>query len=265
LNFQEIEESMRFWSNSVKLFGLMLVVGLAILSGLAGVQAQSDPTNTPAEPQVVQITTADGRTHTANYWALPADLTPESGAPAVAVMHALPSNMQTGLPLVEPLLQAGHNVLLVDWVRSDPVGDIQTWLDWLRHQPGVRPDAISTLGSGIGGNGAIISCANDEQCMTAIAVSPISPSILEESLGFSGLVESALSDGLSDRSVLLIGSHNDPYSDLNEMFPFAEGEIGLRLYAGYSAREGLFTHSRNADGVIQFITSWLNEHTPVAV
>ncbi len=257
---------MCFWSNSVKLCGLVLIVGLAILSGLseATVQAQADPTNTPAEAQIVEVTTADGMTLMADYWALSPDQTPSTGAPAVVVMHAYYATRQAGVPLVGPLLRAGYNVLFSDWRVADSLDDIQIWLDWLRDQPNVRPGAISTLGSGVGGTGAIISCANDAQCVTAIAVSPalVDPR-LPTALG--DLAKSALSDGLSARSALLIASQQDPYSDAKDMIPFAMGEIGLRLYPGSDAREGLFTGSRHADSVIQLITSWLNEHTPAAV
>jgi hypothetical protein len=261
-----MEEAM--WSNSVKLCGLILVVGLAILSSLAAVQAQADATNTPAEPNIVQLTTADGQTLEAEYWGLSADQTPASGAPAVVVMHAFYANRQAGLPLVEPLMQAGYHVLLVGNYRQEVVGDVQTWLDWLRDQPGVRPDAISTLGSGVGGTTALISCANDEQCVTAISVSGgISGFMLppSETAQVSALAESALSEGLSDRSALLIASHDDSYTETEAMIPLAEGEIGLRLYAGSDARESLFSGSRHADDVIHLIVSWLDEHTPAAV
>src|SRR5689334_17065923 len=80
----------------------------------AAVTAQeTDATNTPAELQIIQVTTADGLTQEADYWALSPDQTPGSGAPAVVVMRAYYATRRTNLPLVETLLQAGYHVLLV--------------------------------------------------------------------------------------------------------------------------------------------------------
>jgi hypothetical protein len=219
-------------------------------------------------PEIVHVTTADGRTLEAQYWALPTDETP-SKAPAVVVMHALHSTQSSGVPLVEPLLQAGYHVLFSDWHATDSLEDIQLWMDWLRDQPTVRPDAISMIGSGIGATGAIISCANDDQCVTVIAVSPgIAQINLSVSDSLDVLMESALADGLSHRSVLLIATQGDPYADPENMIPYAtgqlaRGEIGLRIYSGSAAREALFTSPEHGEKVIQLIISWLNEHTPV--
>jgi hypothetical protein len=78
------------------------------------------------------------------------------------------------------------------------------------------------------------------------------------------LVESALTDGLNDRSVLMIATQGDYYADPENMILFATGpgsrvEIGLRIYSGAEARETLFTSPTHAHSVIQSIT-WLNEN-----
>ena len=241
----------------LRLLVLLLLFALAFTNIATGFAQDATP-----EPQIVQMTSADGSTTLeADYWVLSADQTPASGAPTVVFIHQYGDRRAGGLPLVEPLLAAGYNVLLVDR-RADKVDDIQTWLDWVRDQPGVRPNAISLLGPGVGGTLALIGCANDEQCVTAIALSPrLNGYGLPQTA--STLVESALSEGLTTRSVLLIASERDFNSQAKDMIPFAEGEIGLRLYAGSDHASFLYSsYSEYADSVIQLIISWLNEHTP---
>lgn len=234
---------------------LLLLFALAFTNIATGFAQDAHP-----ESQIIQVTSADGSTTLeADYWVLSDDQTPASGVPTVVFIHQYGDVRSGGLPLVEPLLAAGYNVLLVDR-RANKVEDIQTWLNWVRDQPSVRPNAISLLGPGVGGTLALIGCANDEQCVTAIALSPrlngygLPPTA-------SILVENALSEGLTTRSVLLIASERDPYSQAKDMIPFTTGEIGLRLYAGSDHGSFLYGNSKYADNVIQLIISWLNEHT----
>mgnify|MGYP000675111174 CR=1 FL=1 len=135
--------------------------------------------------------------------------------------------------------------------------DVQTWLDWLREQPGVRADAISMVGASIGANLALIGCANDDDCVTAIALSP-------GLVYYSLKTESSISNQLSKRSALLIASQTDQYSadSVKQLVNSATGDIGARIYAGTAHGTQLFEVSDAVrEGLITLIVSWLDEHT----
>jgi pimeloyl-ACP methyl ester carboxylesterase len=166
-------------------------------------------------------------------------------------------------PMIQPLLDAGYNVLNVDlrgfgetggnqeWDVA--IGDVQTWLDWLRTQPGVNPDEIAVIGASIGSNLALMGCANDAKCVTAIALSP--------GLSYQGLKpEPYLKDGLKDRSALLVASHGDRESavSVRQMASSATNDIGMRIYPGRAHGLELFD-TRNSS-ITSLILDWLAEH-----
>src|SRR6185369_9428606 len=113
---------------------------------------------------------------------------------------------------VPELTKAGYSVLNVDLRGHGATGgktnwpmavtDVQTWLDWVRTQPNIRANSVSIIGASVGSNLALIGCANDKDCVTAIALSPGSD--------YFGLrPNDFIADGLKDRSALLVVSRKD--------------------------------------------------------
>lgn len=215
------------------------------------------------QPHTIQVTADDNLTLIGDYYpALSAD---SVSKPAVLLLHMIGSNRDSWSPLIPALQNAGYHVLAVDLRGHGATGgdinwsaattDVQTWLDWLRDQPEVLPDSISIIGASIGANLALIGCANDADCVTAIALSP-------------GLVYYSLKpdvNQLNKRSALLIASQNDHYpaDSLKQMLTDATGDIGGRIYAGSTHGTHLFEVSDKVrEGLITTIVSWLDEHIP---
>ncbi|MGB1285765.1 MAG: alpha/beta hydrolase [Aggregatilineales bacterium] len=187
----------------------------------------------------------------------------EQGHPAVLLMHMLGGQRDDYEALIPILLDAGYVVLTVDMRGHGATGgsndwtlaeeDVQVWLDWLREQESVNGAAVATLGASIGSNLALMGCANDEGCMTAIALSP--------GLDYRGVAPvDAVNEALSERSALLIASHADAYSadSVREIFGSAPGNITARLYSGRAHGTQLFVNE--LESVSQVIVAWLNEH-----
>lgn len=232
-----------------------LMIVMLLLAVTSYVFAQDIP-----EPQIVEVPAADGLALIGDFYGT------DSPAPAVLLMHMYNRNRGDWEPLISPLLEAGYAVLAVDlrgfgetkgsqdWEAA--TGDVQTWLDWLREQPNVRPEAVSIIGASIGANLTLIGCANDEQCVTAVALSP--------GLNYQGLEpESFVTDGLRERSALLIAAQGDRESStaVKTMVGSARGEVGLQLYTGSPHGTAMFT-PRLQDRVLKLIVDWLVEHTP---
>jgi alpha-beta hydrolase superfamily lysophospholipase len=231
-----------------------LFVMLAIVCFMSPLSAQ-EPASSPAE-----VTAADGQVLKGDWYA---PLTPpEGGAPAILLLHMYGSNRIAYAPLIPLLHDAGYAVLNVDlrgfgqsrgsrnWNAAQT--DVQLWLDWLREQDGVRDDALVTLGASVGANLALIGCANDEGCVTSIALSP--------GFSFYGIQpEDAVINGLRDRSVLLIASHtdNDSAITVRQMGNYARNNVLVRIYPGSAHGTSLF--NRQLDSVSSLILLWLDE------
>jgi alpha-beta hydrolase superfamily lysophospholipase len=211
--------------------------------------------------EVVQVEATDGLALVGDYYAVPAD----GDGRAVLLIHMLSSRRSAWEPLIPALNEAGYAVLNIDmrghgdtggrrdWVAAET--DVQTWLDWLREQDGVRAEAVSIVGGSIGSNLALMGCANDAACVTAVALSP--------GLNYQGVEpKDSVVTGLSERSALLVASHRDSGSAVavEEMAADATGEIGLRLYTGSAHGTALFRE--RAEAVNALIVAWLDEHTP---
>ncbi len=236
---------------------LLLLLIFILTTGI--INAQDDDTLTP---EAVEVEATDGLI-------LAGDLfTQMDDAPAVLLMHMLGGNRSAWEPFITPLYDAGYTVLAVDlrghgqtrgerdWTLAE--ADVQTWLDWLRTQDGVRAEAVSIVGASIGSNLALLGCANDVDCVTAIALSP--------GADYFGVMPSeAVAIGLAERSTLLVGSYDDGsvVEDILSMVGDAEGEIGVRFYTGRAHGTNLF---RSEDEqFINMMIDWLNEHTPDAL
>lgn len=236
----------------------VLLILVFLLIAAAYTIAQDEP-----EPEVVEIAAADGLTLVGDYY----DAATDTPAPAILLMHMNNGKRDDWLPLIPSLLEIGYNVLAVDlrgfgdskgdrdWEAA--TSDVQTWLDWLREQPNVRPEAVSTGGASIGSNLAIVGCANDEQCVTAIALSPGENYFGVEPQEF-------LTNGLRGRSALLVAAQGDRESSVGvkAMIANTNGEIGVQLYTGSLHGTSLFISPDFKDRLIALIVDWLVEHTP---
>ena len=208
----------------------------------------------------VEIPTEDGLTIIGDFYA-PTDLTDET-APAVLLLHMLSSNRSAWRPLIPELVDAGYYVLAVDMRGHGDTGgsndwelavtDVQVMLDWLKAQDSVGE--IATIGGSIGSNLALIGCGNDEDCVTAIALSP--------GLDYRGVQpqESIVTD-LAQRSALLIGSHDDDPSggDIPQLVADASGEVGMWLFPGRLHGTNLL-NVPFGERVIGMIVTWLDTH-----
>jgi dipeptidyl aminopeptidase/acylaminoacyl peptidase len=134
-----------------------ICVIILIMGVLFPAQAQ-EATEEAVTPQAVEVEAADGLLLRGDYYAPAAE-----NAPAVLLLHQLGSSRVSWSPLIPALLDEGYTVLAVDlrghgetggtsdWTAA--VSDVETWLDWLRAQPGVRADAVSIIGASIGSGG----------------------------------------------------------------------------------------------------------------
>ncbi len=235
----------------------MFLFALLAAGGFTAAQDLPDPVD-------VTVSASDGLELAAKFYP-----TTAVNAPAVLLLHMLGSSRVAWLPLIVPLREAGYAVLAVDmrghgqtggtqdWVLAE--ADVQVWLDWLKAQEGINPDALAIVGASIGSNLALIGCANDPTCVTAIALSP--------GLDYRGVMpEAAVVSGLADRSALLVASHDDLESSdaVKQMAMNAtDGEIGLRLYPGFAHGTELLL-GNTTDSVLALVIGWLDEHLPVS-
>ncbi len=229
---------------------ILLICVLLSLALVSGGLAQDTPL---LEPQTVQITAGDGLMLVGDFYALSEEQISEEGAPAVVLFHDRRSTRDMWTPLVGPLVDGGYHVLTVDirgkgvtggdedWLAA--LGDVQTWLDWLKTQPGVRADALSTGGAAIGGHLALIGCHHDEACVSAFAIAPpcvqsTDPaclSVFEEVPGLQELGEmsaEAVNDVLRNFPILLVSVRGEPAFDgsVQTLVSLSLGEISVWLY-----------------------------------
>lgn len=214
-------------------------------------------------PVEVEVEAPDGQILRGSYYAVAASELPDTGAPAVLLMHMNNSNRDAWRPVIQPLVDAGYNVLTVDLRGFGRTGgsrdwelartDVLTWLEWLRTQPEVDAAFVSTMGASIGSNLAVVGCGDDPDCVTAIALSP--------GLDYFGVKPAeALETTLENRSALIVTAHNDrqSVSGVGGMLEAAEGEVGLRIFTGASHGTNLFL--TYGDRLIPLIIDWLDEH-----
>ena len=241
-------------------------IALVILLLTSGVIAQYDSTadeftdDATAEPEadwIVEVEAADGLILVGDFINL------GESRPTVLLLHQLYTTRTSWSPLVWPLAEAGFNVLVVDlrgfgdtrgaidWMKA--VEDVQVWLDWLREQPGVHPDMISTLGSSMGSSLALVGCANDARCRTAIALSPGWDYYRVETAG-------AFGEDFGERPVLLVYSERDRWPSLGipRILETATNPVELLAYPGND--HGMTLFDTYEDTLILRIIDWLNQY-----
>lgn len=236
------------------LFGVSaLVMSLVALP----VSSAQTPSPTPGNPHTVSIEATDG-------WALVGDLyVVDRANPTVLLLHQLYTTRASWNMILPALLDAGYNVLAVDvrghgdtggginWPQA--VQDVQTWLDWLRGGVGVRPDAISTMGASMGSSLALLGCANDPACRTAVAISP--------GWNYYDLnLRDAFVGGLANRPVLLIYAIRDywPRIGVPRLLEVAAGPVTVEtLPQNAHGMDLLYIYDTT---LIPRIIEWLNTH-----
>ncbi len=240
-----------------KIVRLFLAVALLlVIFPLSAQDSDSLPT-----PQRVELTTSDDITLVGDFYAVPEAA---DELPAVILLHGQGSDRHEWTPLIEPLLTKGYNVLNVDQ-RSfgessgqremlKMIDDIALWMAWLRDQPAVRDDAISTIGSSMGTVPALGGCAVDEGCPTAIAISPGDfPTLNEETFA-----------RMENRAVLyIVGRKDNVIYDTKKLFERASGEAAMIVYNTGAHGSSFFTsRSSYKARVIRLMLDWLGDHLP---
>jgi pimeloyl-ACP methyl ester carboxylesterase len=237
------------------------------------------------EPQTVQIAAEDGLTLVGDYFAPTS--TPAEGASAILFIHQHGGNRGEAAVLAQPLIDAGYALLAVDlrghgetggeenW--SAVTGDLQLWLEWLKSQPGIQPSqGVMTVGVAVGGNYALIACANEAECQTAVAISPLAAGCdvvsCEEELVYGEIsvetltyidttTTAAISEGLAQRSALVLLSQQNFATDSAKYLVSAStGSVQANYFASEAFGMDYFAESLQ-NSVMDLVVGWLNQHT----
>jgi dienelactone hydrolase len=229
-------------------------------------------------PELVRIPASDELILVGDYYALE-----DAQSPTVLLFHGLEMERSQWTPLIQPLREAGYNALAVDvrgygetggeinWQTA--VGDIETWLNWLREQPTVQTNGISILGADIGGSLAMIGCGSDSECISAIVLAPIAiacgnrdcseetEGIDVETLGYlDEIMEPALTE--TSRSILLIIGREDKSSipSIQQMRSLFSDQITVT--ATVEREKVMQLLDRRGNSAVQTIINWLDGRTP---
>ncbi|MEB2367548.1 MAG: alpha/beta fold hydrolase, partial [Chloroflexota bacterium] len=183
---------------------------------------------------LVEVPAADGLILRGTLYA------PHGDAPAVMLIHQLYTTQSSWAFLVEPLTEAGFNVLTIDlrgygrtrgrinWQAA--LTDVQTWARWLDDQPGIQ--SVSMLGSSMGSVLAVEGCYLYDPCPRAVALSPAMNY-------YSVSIEDALA---GDLPVMIAYADRDRYParDMDEIVEIAGDDLTLFTYSGRTHGIDLF-------------------------
>ncbi len=223
---------------------LLLVCAFVILP----IRAQSNAVETQAN---------DGLTLKGDFYMV------DANHATVLLLHQLYTTRASWQNAIGVLTGAGYNVLAVDVRGSGETGgkinwpkavdDVGVWLAWLRNAAGVRGDAISTMGSSMGSSLAIVGCANDAGCRTAIALSP--------GWSYSGIsLQTPLKTLLTERPILVIYALRDRWPALGvpRMLKAAPNGIVTTTFPGH--KHGMELFEDNTDAIWASVLDWLAGH-----
>lgn len=185
----------------------------------------------------------------------------ENDVPAVILLHMLRARRGDWEPLLPVLVDDyGIAVLNVDMRGHGETGgidnwglaeaDLQLWINWLREQEGINPDAISLIGGSIGSNMAIRGWANDPEIRTAVALSP--------GLAYRSVrTEEVISEN-KDRPLMLVAARSDSPSsaDTPLLFALTEGDALIRMVDGRLHGTQLL-YGDDADWLMDTIGYWI--------
>lgn len=213
--------------------------------------AQDNPL--PITPQVIEVQAADGLGLVGDFYLV------DASHPTVLLLHELYTTRSSWQDVIRVLLNHGYNVLAVDergwgetrgrinWYKA--VGDVQIWFNWLRETAAVNPEAIHTMGSSMGSTLAILGCANDSLCRSAIAISP----------GWNYYRQS-LANHIALKPVLAIYAERDrwPALAMPLMQENAPDSLLVQSYEGNA--HGMDLVSAEFDNMLPIILDWLATH-----
>jgi pimeloyl-ACP methyl ester carboxylesterase len=206
------------------------------------------------KPQAVLLQAEDGALLVGDFYLV------DPLSPTIILAHQLYTTRHSWQPVISPLIGGHYNVLAIDirgygdssssinWHHA--VTDMQLWFDWLRTGGGVRPDAISTMGSSMGSTLAIVGCANDVLCKTAIAISP--------GWDYYGIqIEDALTSGLNTRPMLILYAERDRWPSVG-MPLIEEAATNPLIIERFPANtHGMDLIKLHEEEIIEMIIDWL--------
>jgi alpha-beta hydrolase superfamily lysophospholipase len=207
----------------------------------------------------VEVTASDGLTLVGNFFPA-SDAASDTGAPTVLLLHQLSATKASWGSLIPALYDAGYTLLAVDLRGHGETGgglnwplaeqDTQTWLGWLRAQPGVAPERVSIIGSSIGSNLALRGMADDQRVVTAVAISP--------GLDYFGVTTQDAIETIGERPVFLVTAQRDTQSaaGVKTLATVVQGDALVRIYRGNAHGISLFSEG----DFIPMIVSWLDTH-----
>lgn len=187
----------------------------------------------------------------------------DSASPTIVLFHQLYTNRYSWDDVIGSLMGAHYNVLRVDlrgqgdsgssinWRKA--ITDVAVWFDWLRTDGGVRADAISTMGSSMGSTVAIVGCANDAYCKTAIAISP--------GWDYYGIeIKEALTEGFRNRGLLIFYAERDrwPAVGMPLIEEAATGTLSVQVLPANTHGMDMFKLHQN--DMLAAILDWLTLH-----
>ena len=244
----------------VSMYSKIIILIVALLLIAVPITAQDEPEpEITAEPlpitaQVITIDAEDGLDLIADFYLV------DPARPTVILFHEIYTDRTSWDVLLLPLMANGYNILAPDirgrwgetrgsinWFKA--VDDVDSWITWLREESGVNPDAIHTIGSSMGSSLAVVGCANNDACLTSIAISP----------GWN-YYRISLADSIATRPVLGIYAQNDRWPALGvpQMQETAPDTFISIMYNGNAHGMDLFDEQQET--LVVEIINWLNSH-----
>jgi pimeloyl-ACP methyl ester carboxylesterase len=231
----------------------IVFIVLMLVLGMLHAQEIGVPFAPLPAAQLVTIEAADGLLLKGDFYLV------DTAHPTLFLLHELYARRSSWNIILEPLLRSGYNILAVDvrghgatrgginWYRA--LDDTALWFTWLRETAAVRPDAISTMGSSMGSTLAIIGCANDAACRTAIAISP----------GWA-YYDISVEASLATHPVLVVYAERDRWPALGvpQMLAVAPDTVTPYTYPGNAHGMNLLRAERATFTVM--ILDWLAQH-----
>jgi len=208
------------------------------------------------EKAPIEVEAGDGLVLKGDFYAQP------EGSVGILLLHMNNSDRNGWSAFIPYLLEAGYSVLAVDIRGFGQTGgtrafelaqtDVQTWLDWLKSQENII--GIAVMGASVGSNLGLVGCANDPDCLGVVALSPG-----EDFMGIQPA--DAIQNGLTDRPILIVGSHGDreSASAVREFAQIATGVFTLQLYPRSQHGTGYFI-GLGADEKMTFFVQWLTDN-----